>query len=463
MGSQVSKQIAEDVIEVCRRVGDTDRIDGILEQDPKVRNYSIQNDLVTEFVKIRDQLADLWRNLRPSLQKRIVGVQRKPKQRRQHKDPDVTTHRAYNSIESSLGPRLCPGLESHLDNWYREPAAIYRAVDPDYEQGNPLKQHFDAIYHLQRSRNVNTIRWRLLLLPLCHLKKKFQRQRIITWDAFADVITESRLLGDRPDITKEVPAWTRAAERYELLLESIAREVFPRSETSKKLPSFGGYLGCLPCDVPDSIWEIYLPKSGPVHTWCVKWLVGKGIQREASLNISSDPNVVVTAHAACEKVIEYLSSLLEPHLFIFEQTNIGPQAQTIDSSIIAQQQSSSPVRQVINTDLRSQQIQNSYMLPPTPPAPQIFAQQQQPVLPPSASQSIDTGLQPQEMNGRMISIMDSNDIQRQTTNTSLHFDQPEYPAVPYASMSLQNNFNHFQQPMQSSAWAQPIIISDPVN
>ncbi|OJD25749.1 hypothetical protein ACJ73_02873 [Blastomyces percursus] len=101
-----------------------------------------------------------------------------------------------------------------------------------------------------------------------------------------------------------------------------------------------------------------------------------------------------------------------------------------------QQSLSVPQFQIIDTGLHSQRIEDSY----------IFAQpQQQLAPPPPLPQSISTGLQSQEIDGPMTSIMDFNETQRQTIDTSLQSRQQEY------QMPLQNDINCFQQPLQTSA------------
>ncbi|KKZ67826.1 hypothetical protein EMCG_06508 [[Emmonsia] crescens] len=336
MGSQLCKQVAQEVMAVCDTTGDAGRIDAMIEQDPAIRR----------------RLAKLWKDIPDSLQERISGRRLRRKFDGRQIDGDVKNHRAYKSLVCSSGPRLAPGLESHLNKWYRTPTAIYQTVGRDRtgsesdsenetelagpgisssrvgHEENLVERHFNAIYHLHISRNVDTVRWRLLLLPLCHLKRKFQFQRQRTedgWKEFTDVITKSTLLNHRPDITAAVSTWTSAAERYEEILKAIARKVREKDkernvceqdESLEKLASVGGYLGCLPGDVPDSIWEKYLPKSGAVNTACIEWLIKGGIEQEASLDISESDDTVVTAHTACQHVIQHLINLLEPYLFI---------------------------------------------------------------------------------------------------------------------------------------------------
>lgn len=183
----------------------------------------------------------LWKELPAALREDICGYRKNSgngrKRRRSDSDEDVTEHRAYKSITRASRPRLCPAIERYLVRWYKEPQTIFEQ-GRDISPSNPIDCYFNVIYSLHESRSVDSVRWKLCLIPLSRLKRRFQSQRISSnkLDDLATVAIQSGLLvHNKEEIRKSLPSLLTISNRYERLATSAGGE---------------GTLCCLPEDVP---------------------------------------------------------------------------------------------------------------------------------------------------------------------------------------------------------------------
>ncbi|EED11689.1 hypothetical protein TSTA_108750 [Talaromyces stipitatus ATCC 10500] len=284
MGAEPSKQIAERVITACQSVNDNEQISGILLED-KI---------------FRQTLARLSQDIPPSL-RQLIKLKRE-RQRQDYGGPEITEHRAFNSIWAASEPKLQPVIRQFLFACHKDPRQALRRTGTNPERIS-IADYLDALYDLEKDRKINTVRWRLSLIPLSDLIHKFDRanSHAQTRDDIVTVISQSSLtIQNEVEIRKYLPSWLQRGKRYKTLAPKIG---------------YGG-ICALPEEPGDTIWEQFLPKKGAVTDACIRLLVDRGIKEAASENVAENEQDIVTADAAAEKIVQYLGGLIDDFPFL---------------------------------------------------------------------------------------------------------------------------------------------------
>ncbi|KAE8363897.1 hypothetical protein BDV27DRAFT_158358 [Aspergillus caelatus] len=293
MGTKISKQVAEKVIDACEEANGADRLDSIL----------------LERAEFQQLLFDLWSEIPPQLQRSITGVTRKGrKPNSDYGDGKAREHRAFKSLWAASGPKLGQVARRTLRQGYKEPRTILydTANNVDAVEHNVVNTYLNYIYRLEENRERDTIRWRLGLIPLSNLAAKFTNKNMDTsdYDMVAHQLTYSGLIvRNNEEIRKKLPSWIGASKRYNNIAQSL---------------NGSGTICCLPEEPGDSLWQKHLPMNGAVHNVCMQLLTDEGIGEMAAKDIFADDEGLgkVTVNNAAERIIEFFSSRFRDLEFI---------------------------------------------------------------------------------------------------------------------------------------------------
>ncbi|KAB8213003.1 hypothetical protein BDV33DRAFT_210625 [Aspergillus novoparasiticus] len=342
MGTKISKQVAEKVIDACEEANGADRLDSIL----------------LERAEFKQLLLDLWNEIPTQLQRSITGVtrkQRKPKS--DYGDGEVREHRAFKSLWAASGPKLGQVTRKTLRQGYKKPMTILydTANNVDPVEHNFVNTYLNYIYHLEENRERDTIRWRLGLIPLSHLAGKFTNKNMDAgdYDMVAHQLTYSGLIArNHEEIRKKLPSWIGASKRYNNIAKSL---------------NSSGAICCLPEEPGDSLWQKHLPMSGAVHNVCMQLLTDDGIGEMASKDIFAEDEGLgkVTVNNAAETIIEFFSSRFRDLEFINYQPPQPFEVLVTAAAVACREASSSdlnttPPVALQGTGRKKKRVRNSY-------------------------------------------------------------------------------------------------------
>lgn len=87
-----------------------------------------------------------------------------------------------------------------------------------------FNHYLESLYHVEQNRQVETVQWRIGLIPLSDLVEKFNRTRADT-ETHHDLVTilsQSGLVFQHEDkIRKSLPSWLLKSKRYKTLAMSV--------------------------------------------------------------------------------------------------------------------------------------------------------------------------------------------------------------------------------------------------
>ncbi|EGD99582.1 hypothetical protein TESG_06847 [Trichophyton tonsurans CBS 112818] len=273
MGAIASKQLAERVIIACEQVDGDGCIDGLLLED---ETFSEQ----LESLSI------------PASLRRLVKGQKARKSKEDYGEKDITEHPAFRRLWDASPSQLHPTVRRALYDGQRDPSTFFKSNSNGLPQRSSVTDYLDYMYELDQNRQINSIRWKLSLIPILDLFKRFNRTNTNagTCDDIITVIIQSGLIFRHGDqIRERLPDWLRKSRRY----NTLATEV-----------GLGG-ICVLPEEPGDTMWEKTLPLKGPVHNACLKLLLDRdilGLASERLTENSGDANI----NTAAETIVNYL-------------------------------------------------------------------------------------------------------------------------------------------------------------
>ncbi|KAL4927740.1 uncharacterized protein BDV17DRAFT_116643 [Aspergillus undulatus] len=270
MGVQISQEVAEEIFTACQRPNAQGRIDDILHNE-----------------NFRTLLSNLLEEVPFWLKKQVHDKMHRKKQ--EYGEEKVISHRAFSSLWASPGPSFDSSLGKELLKWYEKPATLFNvsSSSPDSSPGS----YIASLYLLAQRRMADKIRWRLSLIPLATLSKKFKGIGTESLNKqVTDILIASKCVSDdKEEISQRLPSLFSAAKKYQALCDKIGI----------------GSLCCLPPDIGDNIWENRLPYSGEVHEACVKLLLDTDIREVSSTIIGLSDHGPVTVSLAATKVVDF--------------------------------------------------------------------------------------------------------------------------------------------------------------
>ncbi|KAI2838199.1 hypothetical protein CBS147321_10999 [Aspergillus niger] len=290
MGINISKQVAEEVIRACESTDNSGRIDSILFDKP-------------EFQRL---LSELWREIPSDVQKSIQDSRTIRKKAMHYGDKDITEHRSFKTLLAASRPHLSDVARETLLSGYEDPQSFLRSMegikDCQDVQMN-VDSYLNFVRRLGQTRERDTIRWRLGLIPLSEFASKFTN-KLITAEKYDEIahqlVCSGLIIHNREEIRKDLPSWISASKRYRRIAQSLGG---------------AGYICCLPTEPSDYLWQKHLPIEGPVHDACMKLLSDTGIHDAASEIIKKDHDTSISANMAAEKILKDISSYLSSTSF----------------------------------------------------------------------------------------------------------------------------------------------------
>ncbi|PGH21502.1 hypothetical protein AJ80_03170 [Polytolypa hystricis UAMH7299] len=280
MRASSSKRVAVRVLSACQQVGEDDEIVGILLHDEtkfQLRYNHLLNS--REGDDVRRSLAN----------ERLQTIR---------------------SLWEASEPRLQPAIRRFLYDGYQNPRKFLEKSAGNLPQEIAVNNYLESLYHVGQNRQIETVQWRIGLIPLSDLAEKFNRTRVNT-ETHHDLVTilsQSGLVFQHEDeIRKSLPSWLLKSKRYKILATTVG---------------YGG-IASLPVGPGDLLWERDLPQKGPVHEACMNLLVDAGIKEAASENVAEDDQRILTASTAAETMVRYISSLFDKFPFLNYQPQ-GP-------------------------------------------------------------------------------------------------------------------------------------------
>ncbi|KAF3481543.1 uncharacterized protein GIQ15_04302 [Arthroderma uncinatum] len=271
MGAMESKQLAERVIIACEQVDGNGHIDRLLLED---ETFS-------------ERLGSL--SIPVSLRQLITG--HTARKRKDYGGKDITEHPAFGRLWETPPRRLHPTVQRALYDGQRDPSTFFKGSSNALTQRSSAA-YLDYVYELDRNRQIDSVRWRLSLIPILDLFRRFNRTNVdaATCDDLITIITQSGLAFQHEDkIRERLPDWVRKSRRYNTLATAVG---------------LGG-ICVLPEEPGDTMWEKTLPLKGPVHDACLNLLLDCGIKDFASESLTEDDGDVTT-NTAAETIVNHL-------------------------------------------------------------------------------------------------------------------------------------------------------------
>lgn len=121
-------------------------------------------------------------------------------------------------------PTLQPAVRRFLYDGYRNPSKFLEKSSDNVRKEIALNNYLEALYHLERNRQVDTVRWRIGLIPLSDMFEKFNRtfMNTETHNDLVAIVSQSGLAFQHEDgIRESLPSWIRKSKRYKILAMKV--------------------------------------------------------------------------------------------------------------------------------------------------------------------------------------------------------------------------------------------------